>query len=56
MMVQEMKEHQTQRIIPFWKNLCDDEHGGYYGWLDYDLKLDKAAIKGCIINSRITAT
>lgn len=32
----------------------DDEFGGYYGYLDYDLKLDKKAEKGCILNSRIT--
>ena len=52
-MVQEMKEHLTQTIIPFWKSLRDEEYGGYYGWLDYDLKLDKKAVKGCILNSRI---
>lgn len=32
----------------------DDEFGGYYGFLDYDLNLDKKAEKGCILNSRIT--
>ncbi len=41
-------------IIPFWKNLRDDEFGGYYGYMDYDLKVDKKAVKGCILNSRIT--
>jgi len=50
----EIKEHLQQVIIPFWKNLRDDENGGYYGWLDFDLNLDKKAIKGCILNSRIT--
>ena len=40
-------------IIPFWKNLRDDENGGYYGWVGYDLKVDKKAVKGCILNSRI---
>lgn len=49
----DIKEHLTGTIIPFWKRLRDDEHGGYYGWLDYDLKLDKRAVKGCILNSRI---
>lgn len=53
-MVNEIREHLTEVIIPFWKNLRDDEYGGYYGWLDYDLKLDKKAVKGCILNSRIT--
>ena len=54
MMVEEVKNHLLNTIIPFWKNLRDDENGGYYGWLDYDLKLDKQAVKGCILNSRIT--
>ncbi len=52
-MVTEAKKHLTEKILPFWKNLKDDEFGGFYGWLDYDLKLDKKAIKGCILNSRI---
>lgn len=54
MMVEEVKEHLVHTIIPFWKNLRDNEHGGYYGWLGYDLALDKKAVKGCILNSRIT--
>lgn len=54
MMVEEVKDHLQNQIIPFWKNLRDDEFGGYYGWMDYDLKLDKKAVKGCILNSRIT--
>lgn len=54
MMVEEVKNHLLNTIIPFWKNLRDDENGGYYGWLDYDMKLDKKAVKGCILNSRIT--
>ena len=49
----EVQEHLETTIIPFWKNLRDDEYGGYYGWMDYDLKLDKKAVKGCILNSRI---
>ncbi len=54
MMVEEIKAHLLNDIIPFWKGLRDDEFGGYYGYLDYDLKLDKKAVKGCILNSRIT--
>ena len=53
-MADEMKDHLQNGIIPFWKKLRDDEFGGYYGWLDYDLELDKKAVKGCILNSRIT--
>ena len=54
MMVEEVKTHLTKDIIPFWKNLRDDTYGGYYGWMDYDLAVDKKAVKGCILNSRIT--
>jgi len=54
LMASEVKDHLQQKIIPFWKNLRDDEYGGYYGYLDYDLKLNKKAVKGCILNSRIT--
>ena len=54
MMVDEIKSHLINDIIPFWKGLRDAEFGGYYGYLDYDLVLDKKADKGCILNSRIT--
>lgn len=54
MMVEEIKNHLTDCIIPFWKKLRDDENGGYYGYMDYDLQVDKKAVKGCILNSRIT--
>ena len=54
MMLEEVKAHLLNDIIPFWKNLRDDEFGGYYGYMDYDLKLDKKAVKVCILNSRIT--
>ena len=54
MMLEEVQAHLLNDIIPFWKNLRDDEFGGYYGYMDYDLKVDKKAVKGCILNSRIT--
>lgn len=54
MFVEEIREHLTDCIIPFWKNLRDDKFGGYYGWVGYDLVTDKRAEKGCILNSRIT--
>ena len=43
----------TQRLLPFWKDLRDEEYGGYYGYMGYDLQLDQHAEKGCILNSRI---
>lgn len=49
----EMKKHLQEGIIPFWKELKDEEFGGFYGWMDSDLVLDKKAEKGCILNSRI---
>lgn len=54
MMVEEIRAHLVDGIIPFWKKLRDDEFGGYYGLMDYDLNVDKKAVKGCILNSRIT--
>lgn len=50
----EVIRHLTKDIIPFWKSLRDDENGGYTGYLGYDLKADRKAVKGCILNSRIT--
>ncbi len=49
----EVRRELSDRIIPFWKRLRDDEHGGYYGYMDFDLKVDKEFEKGCILNSRI---
>lgn len=53
-MVSEIKEELINHIIPFWKNLRDNQYGGYYGYLDYNLNLNKKAVKGCILNNRIT--
>lgn len=53
-MVQEVKDHLCNCIIPFWKKLRDNVNGGYYGYMDFDLKVDEKAVKGCILNSRIT--
>lgn len=47
------EQHLREKLIPFWKQLKDEEYGGFYGWMDFDLKLDKKADKGCILNSRI---
>lgn len=53
MFATEIKEHLVNDLIPFWQGLKDEENGGFYGYLSYDLKLDKKAVKGCILNSRI---
>lgn len=52
-MIKEAKEHLYQVIIPFWKGMRDDDYGGFYGYMDYNLKLHKEAVKGSILNSRI---
>lgn len=53
MFVNEVKEHLTKDIIPFWKKLHDDTYGGFYGYMDYDLNVEEKAAKGAILNSRI---
>ena len=40
---QAAEEMLLQTIIPFWKGLRDEENGGFYGYMDFDLKLDKQA-------------
>ncbi len=52
-MVQEIKGHLLYKINPFWKNLKDVENGGFYGYMSEELVLDKEAVKGVILNSRI---
>ena len=49
----EIQQHLQTKILPFWMALRDEEQGGYYGYMDYDLQVDKKAVKGCILNSRI---
>lgn len=51
--VNEVKTHLTQKLIPFWEGLMDEVYGGYYGYMGYDLKVDKTYEKGCILNNRI---
>lgn len=53
MFAEEIKEYLIKEMIPFWEHLKDEEYGGFYGYLGYDLVLDKQAVKGCILNSRI---
>ncbi len=49
----EIKDELLKHIVPYWMGLKDMDKGGYYGYMSYDLKLDKKAVKGCILNSRI---
>lgn len=51
--VTEIRRHLEDKLIPFWEGLKDEERGGYYGYVGYDLAVDKDYEKGCILNSRI---
>lgn len=46
-------EHLRKKLLPFWEKLKDEENGGFYGYMDFDLNVDKKSVKGCILNSRI---
>lgn len=50
---EEMRAHLEKKLLPFWKNLKDNENGGYYGFMDAEGRVDRQAVKGCILNSRI---
>ena len=49
----EVKNHLEMKLLPFWKKLRDKKNGGFYGYVDFDLNIDKTAVKGCILHSRI---
>lgn len=53
---QEIREHLEGKILPFWERLKDDTFGGFYGYMDENLTLNRQADKGCILNSRILWT
>lgn len=52
-MKEQAEKELTERLLPFWENLKDEKNGGYYGYVGEDLAIDKTAVKGCILNSRI---
>jgi len=52
-MIEAVKRHLTEQILPFWKALKDEENGGFYGKVDYDLNVYRENEKGGILNSRI---
>lgn len=49
----EIKTELIDHLLPFWRSLRDDPHGGYVGQVDFDLTRHPEADKGCILNSRI---
>lgn len=47
----------NDNILPFWRNyVVDHEHGGFYGEITNDLKINKKAPKGLILNARLLWT
>lgn len=50
---EDFKKHLCNNIIPFWNKLRDHEYDGFYGEVDFGLKINKQADKGVILNSRI---
>ena len=56
MLKQEIRAQLEQKILPFWMALKDETFGGFYGFMDNHLILNRAADKGCILNSRILWT
>lgn len=55
-MVRALENHLKETILPFWRKLADKTNGGFYGYVNHDLTVDKEADKGCILNSRILWT
>lgn len=53
MIINEVKEHLLNHILPFWMGLKDDQYGGFFGNVGYDLKHNNRSVKGCIYHSRI---
>jgi cellobiose epimerase len=52
-----VKSELYDNIIPFWqKHTVDNEFGGFVGHVGLDLKIDKRANKGLILNARILWT
>lgn len=52
-MAAEIRRELTDRVLPFWQGLRDDEKGGYIGQVEFDLARKPEAERGCILNSRI---
>ena len=53
LLARQAKEHLEKTIIPFWVSLKDEEYGGYYGKVGFDLTWYKKASKGSVQTSRI---
>ena len=56
MLRDEMRAHLTEKILPFWERLKDEQNGGFIGYVDRNLTPVPRADKGCILHSRILWT
>lgn len=50
-MFAEVESELIYHIIPFWKKMKDDERGGFYGLLDFELNLHKDAEKAAFLTA-----
>jgi len=53
---QEVEIELTEHILPFWMKLKDEQNGGFYGTVDFDLHTHKQADKGGIVTARFLWT
>lgn len=56
MLKNEIRQQLEQKILPFWMGMKDETYGGFYGYMDNRLQVNRTATKGCILNSRILWT
>ena len=53
----EFRRELTENILPFWmRYTVDREHGGFYGKVTCDLKVEKEAARAAVINARLLWT
>ena len=45
----------TGGLLPFWRGLRDEEYGGYYGYMDFDLHVDLPIFKQRVYESVSTS-
>lgn len=43
---QDCSHHLLTTILPFWENLTDWERGGWFGYVNHDLSVERGAHKG----------
>ena len=53
-LAKEVKQELTGRIVPFWEGLRDEEYGGFYGYQDFYLNVQKTYEKGCILTAEFS--